>query len=131
MILITQVEEINVKVELMSLIHSSDSGHFPESRSHAFSYHVKITNQSDERVVLDARKWILAYEDGSHEIYQGFKIVGRVIDLGPNDFFDYSSYHLVERNCVVSGAYYGHSQSNENIWVRIPKFHLHIPGNME
>lgn len=131
MIPIAQIEETNVRVELMSWIHSSDPDHFPESGSHAFGYHVKITNQTDERVVLDARKWILEYEDGSHEIYQGFRIVGRVINLVPDEFFEYSSYHLVERNCAVSGAYYGHSESNEKIWVKIPKFHLHIPGNMQ
>lgn len=121
----------DVRIELVSLIHSMDPDHFPEERPHAFAYHIKMTNNSNETVVLDARKWILKYEDGSTEVFEGNEIVGKIVRLSPAEFFEYSSYHLVEQNCCVTGSYHGHSDSKANIWVRIPKFHLHIPKNLE
>ncbi len=119
-----------VKVEIVSLIHSMDEEHFPEDRTHAFAYHIRITNLSHERIVLNARKWVLEYDDGEHEVYEGDLIVGRIVNLRPQEQFEYSSYHVVDRSCEVTGAYHGYSESKEKLWVRIPKFHLHIPQNI-
>jgi ApaG protein len=124
-------EKKDIRVKLVSLVHSNETNDFPEARPYAFAYRIRIINESSEHVVLNARKWILAYEDGEQEIYEGDKIIGKVVVLEPNESFEYSSFHLVERNCLVTGAYHGYSQTSESIWVRIPKFHLHIPQKIE
>ncbi|MEQ9824596.1 MAG: ApaG domain [Puniceicoccaceae bacterium] len=120
----------SVRVEIVSLIHSMDAAHFPEPRPHAFAYHIRIRNDGEERVVLNARKWVLRFADGRHEVYEGDRIVGRIVDLDPGDTFEYSSYHVVDADCEVTGAYHGYSDSQESIWVRIPKFQLYIPENL-
>jgi len=124
------MEYKSVRVELVSLIHSMDAEHFPENGPHAFAYHIRITNHSNEKVVLNARKWVLKFEDGRHEVYEGDRIVGKIVTLRPDETFEYSSYHVIDGDCVVSGAYHGFSESKEKLWVRIPKFHLHIPKNV-
>lgn len=120
----------SVRVEIVSLIHSMNDAHFPEPSPHAFAYHIRIVNEGEERVVLNARKWVLQFADGRHEVYEGDRIVGRIVDLAPGQNFEYSSYHVVDGDCEVSGAYHGYSDSKKSIWVRIPKFHLYIPENL-
>jgi ApaG protein len=121
-------ESLEVKVELINLIHSRDFTHSEDQRPHAFAYHLKITNESTVGIVLNRRKWILQYDDERFEVYQGDHIVGKIVELEPGEHFEYSSYHMVAENCVVSGAYHGQTVAGEPIWVRIPKFPLHIPG---
>ena len=123
-------ENTDVKVELLSLVHSSSSQATTQRSQHVFAYRLRITNESQGYVVLNARKWILEYPDGEQEIYEGDKIIGKVVSLEPEESFEYGSFHLVDRNCAVSGAYHGYSQTDDNIWVRIPKFHLHIPDKL-
>jgi ApaG protein len=115
-----------VQVELLALNHSREAGDNPTGKSHAFVYQLRISNHGDQLVVLDRRKWILDYGDGSVEVYEGDGIVGKILHLSPGQFFEYSSYHLVERSCSVTGAYHGHSQSGDAIWVAIPPFDLKV-----
>ena len=123
-------ENKHVKVELLSLVHSSAAHSADLHAQHVFAYRLRITNESQGYVVLNARKWILEYPDGEQDVYEGDKIVGKVVALEPEESFEYGSFHLVERNCDVSGSYHGYSQTEDYIWVRIPKFHLHIPDKI-
>jgi ApaG protein len=124
------IELKSVQVEIVNLVHSLDDHHQGEPEGHAFAYHIRIRNASDQRVVLTARKWVLCFEDGRHEVYEGDRIVGRIVDLSVGEAFEYSSYHLVSRDCDVSGAYFGYREDGQAIWVRIPKFQLHIPSEL-
>jgi ApaG protein len=126
----TMIELKSVPVEVVNLVHSPDEPYQGEPAGHAFAYHIRITNASDQRVVLTARKWVLAFADGRHEVYEGDRIVGRIVDLSVGEAFEYSSYHLVSEDCEVSGAYFGYREDGQAIWLRIPKFQLHIPSEL-
>lgn len=118
-----------VKVELLDLVYTCVEDALVEGRPHAFAYRIRITNEGNATVTLDARKWVLHFEDGRHEVYEGDRIVGEIVKLDPGAQFEYSSYHIVDGNCEVDGAYHGFTEDNSRMWVRIPKFHLHIPEN--
>ncbi len=118
-----------VEVSLLQLAYSNDPQlcHSPEQ--HAFIYFLRISNNTDEEVILDGRKWILRYESGHHEVFEGDRIVGQIVELQPGEDFEYNSYHLVSRNCVVTGSYHGNLPNGQKIWVEIPPFELEIPQN--
>ena len=124
------MEEKLIKVELQKLIYTHTDEQIVDGRPHAFAYHMRITNGSEETIELSARKWILKYDDARVEVFEGDGIVGKIVTLETGEFFEYSSYHLVDSECEVSGSYHGQSKSKEKIWVRIPKFHLHIPEKL-
>lgn len=123
------MESNEVKVELLDLVYTCVEDKLMEGRPHAFAYRIRITNEGDSVVTLDARKWVLHFEDGRHEVYEGDRIVGEIVKLEPGAHFEYSSYHIVDGNCEVDGAYHGFMEDNSRLCVRIPKFHLHIPEN--
>ena len=127
---ISPQERSDVRVELLTLVHSFDAHGQTNHTPHIFAYQIRITNESEETVVLNSRKWILKYEDGEQEVYEGDGIVGKIVMLEPEESFEYGSFHMVGRDCAVEGAYHGYSDTQDHIWARIPKFHLHIPDKL-
>ena len=121
------MEYPDIKVELLDLVYTRVEEAFVEGRPHAFAYTISITNEGLVPVTLDARKWVLHFVDGRHEVYEGDRIVGEIVKLEPGAQFEYSSYHLVDSDCEVQGAYHGYCEGDSELYVRIPKFHLHIP----
>ena len=56
----------------------------PEDRPHPFVYFIKIRNNSDQRVSIQGRKW-LVHEDQTGEllVVEGDGVVGQKPNLGP------------------------------------------------
>ena len=64
----------------------------PERNVYFFTYHVKITNESDEPVQLISRHWIITNAEGKTEEVQGPGVVGEQPRLEPGESFEYSSF---------------------------------------
>lgn len=105
--------------------------HAPEDRPHLFNYHLTIHNHSETTVTILARKWVLQYNNGEVDVFEGDKVVGKTPVLAPRESFSYDSFHMVGLNAKVNGAFHGVDAQGKTISVSIPVFDLNIPGEKE
>ncbi|MDP0501092.1 MAG: ApaG domain [Verrucomicrobiota bacterium JB022] len=115
-------------VSLDALEHRFEPEQASPDRPHLFIYHLTIQNDSDRRVTLLARKWVITYPDGEMDVVEGDKIVGQEPVLHPGDHFSYNSFHLTGRDCIAQGAFFGLDDGDNRVHVRIPSFEMPIPG---
>ncbi len=69
-----------------------DSHSDPEGGRFLFTYHITIVNESDCRVRLRSRAWIVVDADGQRHEVNGPGVVGQHPSLAPGEQFEYSSY---------------------------------------
>lgn len=103
----------------------------PPETPHLFIYFLTISNESDRTVTLLARKWVLTFEDGSRQIFEGDKIVGETPTLAPLEQFTYNSFHLVGTHAEAEGAFFGLDRDGQRVHTKIPRFELIIPPTHE
>lgn len=114
-------------VSLDRLEYRSGGSHVPTDTPHVFVYYLTIRNNSDRRVVLLGRKWVVESDDGDRLVVEGDKIVGHSPDLAPGDHFSYNSFHLTSGHARAEGSFHGVDAEGERIHVRIPPFDLRVP----
>lgn len=124
---ITRYTPEGLCVRLDELAYAHQPCQAPTDRSHMFTYHLTIHNQSQVRVQILARKWILTYEDGEVDVIEGDRVVGKTPVLEPGEAFSYASFHLVGRNGTARGAFHGIDAEGRSITVPIPPFALCLP----
>lgn len=115
-------------VTLDKLQYGMQPSQAPRDKSHLFTYHLTIHNQSAKGVTILARKWILTYEDGEMDVIEGDKVVGQTPELAPGNSFSYASFHLIGKNATAKGAFHGVDEHGALVAVAIPAFELQIPG---
>ncbi len=116
-----------VRVNLDNLVYEYNQHGVEAGTEHAFIYFLTVCNLSTQKISLLGRKWILHKETGEIEIVEGDKIVGKTPTLAPGEQFSYNSYHSVNCNSRVSGAFYGVNAENEPFYVTLPQFEMRIP----
>jgi ApaG protein len=99
----------------------------PPAKPFAFAYTIVIHNDSEEHITLFGRKWILDEDSGTTQIVEGDGIVGKFPSLAPGQTFRYQSYHTIDSDTVVTGAFFGQTQAGKPIGVAIPRFQLTAP----
>ncbi len=120
-----ELQGLSVKVDDVIYMPSLEA---PEEKPHPFVYFISIRNQSDERVTIRGRKWIVREDDGEVTVVEGEGVVGQTPVIEPGGDFSYNSYHVVARNAVVEGAFFGETATGEWVFARIPSFRLEVPG---
>lgn len=100
----------------------------PEDKPHPFVYFINVINDSSQQVTLYGRKWFVREHTGELTVLEGEGIVGQRPVLPPKDRFSYNSYHVVAGSGAAWGAFYGISDSNERVIVKIPEFGMAVPG---
>jgi len=120
-----ELQGLNVKVDDVIYMPSLEA---PEEKPHPFVYFISIRNQSGERVTIRGRKWIVREDDGEVTVVEGDGVVGQTPVIAPGEDFSYNSYHVVARNAVVEGAFFGETATGEWVFARIPSFRLEVPG---
>lgn len=100
----------------------------PAGKPHPFVYFITITNESDQAVTLQARKWVVREQGGEVTVVEGDGIVGQSPTIEPGGNFSYNSYHVVAHSAAVEGAFFGTSAAGERIFARIPPFALEVPS---
>lgn len=115
-------------VTLDDLKYSYNPVHTPAEKPHLFAYHLTIHNHADVTVTILARKWIIEYEDGTMDVFEGDKVIGRTPELAPGKSFSYTSFHLVPGNAHARGAFHGIDSEGEPFTVAMPEFQMTIPG---
>lgn len=72
----------------------------------AYAYHIKMTNNSDQKVSITARHWDIIDANGHKESVDGEGVVGRCPTLEPGEDFEYHSFAVL-RTCwgTMDGHY--------------------------
>jgi len=112
-----------VRVEVQprfSLDHSQ-----PESSKFVFTYHVRVTNQSEGRVRVMGRHWIIVDANGGAHEVKGEGVVGRQPELAPGENFEYASYcPLGTPWGTMEGTYQCQAEDGAILEVKIARFYL-------
>ncbi len=112
-----------IRVEVQprfSLDHSQ-----PESSKFVFTYHVRVTNQSERRVRVMGRHWIIVDANGSAHEVKGEGVVGRQPELAPGENFEYASYcPLGTPWGTMEGTYECKAEDGAILEVKIARFYL-------
>jgi len=116
-----------LRVILDDLVYVQNAQSMPKGSPHAFVYFITIRNESKQTVTLLGRKWIIKYADGSTDVVEGDKIVGKTPILAPHEEFSYNSYHVTAVDAHVHGSFHGHDSDYNPFFVKIPVFELIIP----
>ncbi|MDG2122140.1 MAG: ApaG domain [Verrucomicrobiales bacterium] len=116
--------ELEVSVDDVLYMPSLDA---PVERPHPFVYFITITNGSAETVQILARKWIVSEAGGETVVVEGDGVVGQKPLLEPGEKFSYNSYHVVNRDSRVKGAFFGKTVAGRVVYVLVPEFDLHVP----
>lgn len=99
----------------------------PPERPFPFVYFITIINDSKQVIVIRGRKWILKNDKGETTVVEGSGVVGETPVLQPGESFSYNSYHVIESNSEVSGAFFGTNLEGKGVRVSIPVFQLKVP----
>lgn len=118
---------VGLKVTLDNLEYHYGGPRVPEETPHVFVYYITIDNQSERRVKLLGRKWIISSPDGEKLVVEGDKIVGNEPDLAPGETFSYNSFHLSASDASAAGSFHGIDEDGNRIHTRIPRFAMRIP----
>lgn len=100
----------------------------PEEMRYVWAYHIIIENQSNERVKLLTRKWIITDSTGTVREVLGEGVVGEQPDLDPGESYEYTSgVPLATPSGFMQGIYVMISEFGETFEVEIPCFSLDSP----
>ncbi|MEM1085248.1 MAG: ApaG domain [Verrucomicrobiota bacterium] len=124
MAVIKELEGLKVLVDDVIYMPSLDA---PEEKPHPFVYFISIRNDSDRRVTIKGRKWVVK-EGTEVTVVEGDGVVGQTPELGPGEDFSYNSYHVTAVDAVAEGAFFGETDDGEWVMARIPSFELTVPG---
>lgn len=122
---IREFAELQVKVQDVVYMPSLEA---PPEKPHPFVYFISIHNHSQVPVTIRGRKWVVREDDGEVTVVEGDGVVGQKPMIEPGGNFSYNSYHVVGRNAVAEGAFFGETASGEWIFTRIPPFRLEVPN---
>ncbi|AKM06577.1 Co2+/Mg2+ efflux protein ApaG [Pelagerythrobacter marensis] len=101
----------------------------PDAGKWFWVYHIRIENESDERVQLITRHWRITDARGAVNLVDGEGVVGEMPVLAPGDSHDYvSGCPLATPHGSMEGFYTFHRADGTPLEVRIPFFPLAAPA---
>ena len=115
---------LRVTVDRVAFMPNLDA---PKDRPFPFVYFITIHNDSEETVTIRGRKWVVADSRGDTIVVEGDGVVGKSPRLTPGESFSYNSYHAIGSDSVAEGAFFGVTESEEWVVVRIPRFEMKVP----
>ena len=93
-----------------------------------FSYHIKITNISNDTIQLHSRYWNITDGNGNVEEIRGPGVVGRQPHIKSGETFEYTSYCPLPTNFGVMHGYFEMVNDNGTIFnAKISPFRLTTP----
>ena len=93
-----------------------------------FSYHIKITNISNDTIQLHSRYWNITDGNGNVEEIRGPGVVGRQPHIKSGETFEYTSYCPLPTNFGVMHGYFEMINDNGTIFnAKITPFRLTTP----
>ena len=93
-----------------------------------FSYHIKITNISNDTIQLHSRYWNITDGNGNVEEIRGPGVVGRQPHIKSGETFEYTSYCPLPTNFGVMHGYFEMINNNGTIFnAKLSPFRLTTP----
>ncbi len=93
-----------------------------------FSYHIKITNISNDTIQLHSRYWNITDANGNVEEIRGPGVVGKQPHIKSGETFEYTSYCPLPTNFGVMHGYFEMINNNGTIFnAKISPFRLTTP----
>lgn len=94
----------------------------------AFAYRLRLHNQSDQRLRVAARRWVIRDADGEERVVEGEGIVGLQPTLNPGDHFTYASTcPLPTRWGTMEGSLTVEPEVGERFHASVGRFYLVAP----
>jgi ApaG protein len=121
-------EEITKGIRIQVKPHYSEEHSNQDDHEYVFSYQIKIQNESNQKVKLHSRKWIIINGDGHREDVSGSGVVGQTPNINPGDFFEYTSFcRLTTSWGTMEGSYEMHTEDDGFFDAKVGRFYLSIP----
>ena len=119
---------ITIKVETYYLEDQSN----PSKEHFCHAYQINIFNNSDRKVKLLSRHWIIRDSNKEDREVVGNGVVGEQPELAPGEFYEYVSWCPIESEI---GEMYGafvmlDLDSNDKFDVVVPRFQLIFPPKL-
>lgn len=116
---------IEIQVETDYLDDQSD----PENKRFVFSYHITITNHSEEAVQLLSRHWFITDGDKQVQEVQGRGVIGEQPVIDPEASYSYTSGTVLPTEVgSMYGQYRMRTDSGNVFDADIPTFTLALPN---
>lgn len=97
----------------------------PDAQRFAFSYRIRIANESERRVHLLRRRWVVIDSTGEAEVIEGEGVVGQQPVIEPGDAYEYSSWcPLPTRWGTMEGEFAFDAEPGDAISVAVARFFL-------
>lgn len=123
-------EEITSNIVIQVLPTYIPEQSAPDKNYYFFAYQVTIRNQSERRLQLLRRHWIITDGFGRIEEVEGEGVVGLKPNLEPGEHFQYTSFcPLPTPTGSMQGRYLFQDPRGEQLEVKIPLFLLCEPGH--
>ncbi|MEM6938073.1 MAG: Co2+/Mg2+ efflux protein ApaG [Pseudomonadota bacterium] len=117
----------DLKVSARPLYLSDQSD--PDAERYVFSYQIEVANQSDMRVQLMSRYWLITHGSGRVEEVVGEGVVGQQPVIEAGSAFRYSSGAILESPVgTMEGHYVLVDDAGLEFQLPIPRFRLSMPG---
>lgn len=113
---------LSIEVDTQFIPEQSDDDRF------LFLYHISITNQCEQTLVLQRRHWVITDGNGEETEVEGAGVVGETPTLQPGGSFEYTSSMTLPTPLGSMTGSYILSSNRGLIKARIPRFSLSIPG---
>lgn len=95
------------------------------SNEHLFCYKITITNESDQKVKLLSRHWVIIDSNAKREEVKGPGVVGKQPELAPGESHSYFSFCNLETDFgTMEGSYQMIDEAGKEFNIAIPKFFL-------
>ena len=118
----------NIKIEVEPSYVQDQSD--PHQSYYFFSYKVRIRNESEGKVQLISRHWIITDGFGQIEEVVGPGVIGMQPTLQPGESFEYSSFcPLATPTGSMQGKYVMVDAKGQQLEVQIPLFILSEPNH--
>jgi ApaG protein len=97
----------------------------PDQDQYFFAYRIQISNESEQKVKLLSRHWIIIDADNEREEVRGPGVVGEQPELAPGERFEYTSAcPLTTRWGTMEGTYSMQTGDGEAFDVAVGRFFL-------
>jgi ApaG protein len=113
--------QVNVSTKTIYLEEYSK----PIEKSFLFCYKVIITNNSNKKLKLLSRHWIIIDSDSKKSEVRGPGVVGQQPELPPGESYEYLSFCNLETHFgTMEGSYEMLDEDNNTFFAQIPRFYL-------
>ena len=97
----------------------------PELHRFSFSYKVIITNESEAKVKLLSRHWLIINSEGDQQNVDGPGVVGYTPELDAGETFEYSSHCPINTAWgTMEGSYTMMRENGQKFETKIGRFYL-------